>query len=48
MVRIHEECGWKLLDVVFTMSNNKRPGTTTVKVGPKKTEENTYVFIKNE
>ena len=48
VVRIHEECGWKLLDVVFTMSNNKRPGTTTVKVGPKKTEENTYVFIKNE
>ena len=46
VIRIHEENGWKQLDVVFTMSNSKRPGnsSTTTTTTPKKTEEVTYVF----
>jgi len=47
VVRIHEEYGWKLLDVVFTMSNSKRPGAnSSATPTPKKTEESTYVFVK--
>jgi len=51
VTRIHEENGWKMMDVKFTMSNSKRPGAsgsseTTETTGPKKTEEVTYVFIK--
>jgi 16S rRNA G966 N2-methylase RsmD len=45
VVRIHEKHGWKLLDIVFTMSNSKRPGANS-STTPKKTEESTYVFIK--
>jgi len=55
VTRIHEEHGWKMMDVMFTMSNSRRPGcsnsketvtdTVTVPI-PKKTEEITYVFVK--
>ena len=50
VIRIHENNGWKMMDITFTMSNSKRPGTTAVTAdataSPKKTEEITYVFIK--
>lgn len=45
VIRIHEENGWIMMDVTFTMSNSKRPGLS-VNTGPKKTEEVTYVFVK--
>jgi 16S rRNA G966 N2-methylase RsmD len=45
VISIHEENGWNLMDVTFTMSNSKRPGLS-VNTGPKKTEEVTYVFVK--
>ncbi len=41
VIRIHETHGWKQLDITFSMTNSKRPGNA------KKTEEITYVFIKN-
>jgi hypothetical protein len=40
-----------MMDVKFTMSNSKRPGANSAAqedTGPKKTEEVTYVFIKEE
>jgi 16S rRNA G966 N2-methylase RsmD len=46
VVRIHKEAGWKQIDTVFTMSNSKRPGGGGNNEAPKKTEEITYVFIK--
>ena len=48
VVAIHKENGWKQMDVVFTMSNSKRPGngSTAETSSPKKTEEVTYVFVK--
>ena len=44
----YKENGWKQMDVVFTMSNSKRPGNNggTETSSPKKTEEVTYVFVK--
>jgi len=42
VIRIHKENGWKQLDIMFTMSNSSRPGGG----GVKKTEEVTYVFVK--
>lgn len=33
VIRIHEENGWKKLDIMFTMSNSKRPGTGSVSTG---------------
>jgi 16S rRNA G966 N2-methylase RsmD len=45
VIRIHEENGWTMMDVTFTMSNSKRPGLSD-NTGPKKTEEITYVFVK--
>lgn len=48
VIRLHDKYGWKKLDVVFTMSNSRRPGnaTATATSSLKKTEEVTYVFIK--
>jgi hypothetical protein len=48
VVTIHQENGWKQMDVVFTMSNSKRPGngSGTETSSLKKTEEVTYVFVK--
>jgi 16S rRNA G966 N2-methylase RsmD len=50
VTRIHENNGWKMMDITFTMSNSKRPGTaaaaTDATTAPKKTEEITYVFVK--
>ena len=48
VIAIHQENGWKQLDVVFTMSNSKRPGNSSgvETSSPKKTEEVTYVFVK--
>jgi 16S rRNA G966 N2-methylase RsmD len=48
VVAIHQENGWKQMDVVFTMSNSKRPGNSSgvETSSPKKTEEVTYVFVK--
>jgi len=50
VIKIHEEYGWKKMDIVFTMSNSKRPGiggsSDEVNSSPKKTEEVTYVFVK--
>ena len=48
VIAIHEENGWKKMDVVFTMSNSKRPGNSSAAEtsSPKKTEEVTYVFVK--
>ena len=55
VIRIHGEHGWRLLDdVVFTMSNSRRPGqkakphepTEAAATAPKKTEECTYVFVR--
>jgi len=51
VTRIHEEHGWKMMDVMFTMSNSRRPGCSNSKetvTVPKKTEEITYVFCKEE
>jgi 16S rRNA G966 N2-methylase RsmD len=41
VIRIHETHGWKQMDITFSMTNSKRPGNA------KKTEEITYVFVKN-
>jgi hypothetical protein len=48
VVAIHQENGWKQIDIVFTMSNSKRPGNSSgvETSSPKKTEEVTYVFVK--
>jgi 16S rRNA G966 N2-methylase RsmD len=46
VIKIHEENGWKKLDIVFTMSNSARPGGSSSDI--KKTEEVTYVFIRDE
>jgi 16S rRNA G966 N2-methylase RsmD len=48
VIAIHEENGWKQMDVVFTMSNSRRPGNSSgaETSSPKKTEEVTYVFVK--
>jgi 16S rRNA G966 N2-methylase RsmD len=48
VVAIHQENGWKQMDVIFTMSNSKRPGNSSTgeTSSPKKTEEVTYVFVK--
>ena len=46
VIKIHAENGWKQLDVVFTMSNSRRPGSNGISEAPKKTEEVTYVFVK--
>lgn len=47
VTRIHEENGWKMLDVTFTISNSKRPGTgSSTDNEPKKTQEITYAFVK--
>jgi 16S rRNA G966 N2-methylase RsmD len=48
VIAIHQENGWKQMDVVFTMSNSKRPGNSSgaETSSPKKTEEVTYVFVK--
>jgi hypothetical protein len=48
VIRLHEENGWVKMDVVFTMSNSRRPGNgnSTETSSPKKTEEVTYVFTK--
>jgi hypothetical protein len=45
IIQIHSENGWQQMDVTFTMSNSKRPGTNSTT--QKKTEEITYVFAKN-
>lgn len=43
--KIHNKNGWIMLeDIVFTMNNSKRPGASSTDI--KKSEENTYVFIK--
>lgn len=49
VVRIHEKKGWKQLEVSFAMKNSKRPGVSKNKKKDeiKKTEEITYVFVKN-
>ena len=44
IIQIHSENDWHQLDVTFTMSNSKRPGTNSTT--QKKTEEITYVFAK--
>jgi hypothetical protein len=44
LVKEHENLGWVLLDVVFSMKNSPRPGSLSSE--NKKSEENTYVFIK--
>jgi DNA modification methylase len=44
LVKEHENLGWVLLDVVFSMKNSPRPGSQLVE--NKKSEENTYVFVK--
>ena len=61
IIKIHEENNWKMSDdLIFTMSNSKRPGIKKnqdssggngVQEGSnaqlvKKTEENTYIFVK--
>jgi 16S rRNA G966 N2-methylase RsmD len=48
VIAIHQENGWKQLDVLFTMSNSRRPGNSSSAEtsSPKKTEEVTYVFVK--
>jgi 16S rRNA G966 N2-methylase RsmD len=48
VIAIHEENGWKQMDLVFTMSNSKRPGNSSgvETSSPKKTEEVTYMFVK--
>jgi hypothetical protein len=55
IIKIHKKNNWKLSDnLVFTMSNSKRPGIKKnqdssgdqVKDGIKKTEENTYIFVR--
>jgi len=48
VIKIHAENGWKQLDVVFTMSNSRRPGSSGASDAPKKTEEVTYVFVKDQ
>jgi 16S rRNA G966 N2-methylase RsmD len=45
VIKIHEENGWKKLDIVFTMSNSARPGGSSNDI--KKTEEVTYVFVRD-
>jgi hypothetical protein len=57
IIKIHEENGWIINnDLMFTMSNSKRPGVKKKEEEGdgegkekviKKTEENTYIFIKN-
>jgi hypothetical protein len=50
IIKIHEENDWEMdNDLIFTMSNSKRPGVKKnedVDKVIKKTEENTYVFVK--
>jgi hypothetical protein len=48
VIKTHSENGWKQLDVVFTMSNSRRPGSSGASDAPKKTEEVTYVFVKDQ
>jgi len=43
IVKIHNDLGWRQLDVVFSMKNSKRPGATGSSI--KTSEENTYVFV---
>lgn len=45
IIAIHKENGWIMSDTIFTMKNSKRPGKTSID-DVKKTEENTYVFVK--
>ena len=54
IIKIHEENDWEMdSELVFTMSNSKRPGvkknyenSEEVDKVIKKTEENTYIFVK--
>jgi hypothetical protein len=50
IIKIHEENDWEMdNDLIFTMSNSKRPGVKKnedVDKVIKKTEENTYIFVK--
>jgi 16S rRNA G966 N2-methylase RsmD len=43
IVKIHEDLGWRKLDIVFSMKNSKRPGAKGSSI--KTSEENTYVFV---
>jgi hypothetical protein len=44
IVEIHNKLNWKLLPIIFTMNNSKRPGNHKNNL---KSQENTYIFIKN-
>jgi 16S rRNA G966 N2-methylase RsmD len=44
IIKIHKEHNWKQLDITFSMSNSKRPGSG---VKTKKAEEMTYVFVQS-
>jgi len=46
IVKIHEEFGWMMLETVFCMKNSSRPGSSSSSDVQKKSEENTYVFVK--
>lgn len=43
VIAIHEKYGWKMLDVTFSMTNSKRPGSSTGDTN-KSSEETTYCF----
>jgi hypothetical protein len=43
ITKIHNENGWVILDIMFSMNNSKRPGASS---DIKKSEEKTYVFVK--